>query len=79
MGAGKVPPVLAQLELELAGPGRVFIEPWGGLDPRLLTRSHKMFSLGASPAGGLPENENGCPRISEPSCVQLGFSFMQEV
>ncbi len=44
----------AQLELELddvRGVRRVV--PWDGRSPRVLTRSHELFSLGALPRGGL--------------------------
>ncbi len=47
-----------QLELELAGPGRAWLEPWEGKSPRGLTKTAQKFSLGAPPAGGLPDNEN---------------------
>ncbi len=59
-----------QLELELAGPGRSWNEPWAGKSPRVLTKVSQVFSLGAPPLGGLP-------RMSRPaddersSCVQL--------
>ncbi len=46
-----------QLELELAGPGRAWREPWEGKSPRVLTRTFKTFSLRALPAGGLPGDE----------------------
>ena len=46
-----------QLELELAGPGLVWREPWEGKSPRALTRAAETFSLRALPAGGLRAND----------------------
>ena len=46
-----------QLDLELAGPGLAWREPWGGRSARVLTRSFKLFTLSALPPGGLRPNE----------------------
>jgi len=60
-----------QLELELAGAGRVWREPWGGRNPRGLTKSAEMFSLRAPPAGGLHADASVCPVLSEAPAEQL--------
>ena len=41
-----------QLELDLAGPGRPWLEPWGGRRPRYLTRLSLKSTLSATPPGG---------------------------
>ena len=41
-----------QLELDLAGPGRPWLEPWEGRSPRSLTKASQMFKLSAIPPGG---------------------------
>ena len=53
-----------QLELELAGPGRVWREPWEGMSPRALTKVAQMLSLGAPPAGGLRAPVGVCRNLS---------------
>jgi len=53
----QLPHVSEQLELELAGPGRAWYEPWGGKSPRGLTKAAKRVSLVALPARGLREYE----------------------
>ena len=41
-----------QLELDLCGAGRPWLEPWGGRSPRVLTKTFEMFKLSAIPPGG---------------------------
>ncbi len=64
------PHVGDQLELELAGPGRAWLEPWGGKSPRELTRTFKAFSLRAPPAGGLHADE----KVSAQNDVRSSWS-----
>ena len=54
------PRVGDQLELDLAGPGRAWIEPWGGVSPRLLTKMAKMIRVDPLPAPGLRELFAAC-------------------
>ena len=70
------PPTVAQFELELAGPGRAWYEPWAGRSPRALTGAAVMFSLGAFPAGGLhAECATVCLDREQEQLGQLLFSF----
>ena len=62
--------VSEQLELELAFGLTAWYEPWGGRDPRGLTRSAEMFSLGALPPAGLPDDAR-LQDVSERSSEQL--------
>ena len=65
------PPDGDQLELELAGPGRAWLEPWEGMSPRALTGAFKRFSVDALPAGGLPEDVTLAAQNEERFSVQL--------
>ncbi len=47
------PHVGDQMELELAGPGRAWLEPWGGRKPRELTRGGSLCNLAGPSPGGL--------------------------
>ena len=64
-----------QLELELAGPGRAWLEPWEGRDPRGLTKTAKKFSLRAPPTGGLHADEKLSAESERVSCLQLALPF----
>jgi len=69
-----------QLELELAGPGLVWLEPWEGKSPRTLTGAYKRFSLGAPPARGLPDDEKLAAQNEQvPLDFREGPSFQMEV
>jgi len=69
-----------QLELELAGLGRAWVEPWEGMSPRVLTGAFRKFSLGAPPAGGLHADAGlSAQRMIAPAASQLEFPFMLEV
>jgi len=62
-----------QLELELAGPGRAWREPWEGKSPRVLTKTFERFSLGAPPTGGLHADDTLCTGLEE---QQLEFELL---
>ncbi len=65
-----------QFELELAGPGRAWQEPWEGKSPRGLTKCAEKFSLGAPPTGGLHGVIKVCPKDSQRElAVQLSLPF----
>jgi len=69
---GYAPPRVGdQLELGLAGPGRAWLEPWGGASPRVLTRTFKKFSLRAPPTGGLRDNDRVLHGYEEELPLQL--------
>ncbi len=71
-----IPRVGEQLELELAGPGRAWREPWWGMNPRVLTRAFQTFSLGAPPAGGLHADASViCTEINQEQRLQLLLPF----
>ena len=77
--AGAPPRVGDQLELELAGPGRAWVEPWGGAAPRGLTKAFEKFSFGAPPTGGLRGNAQTCSDEERPQLeIQLGLPFEKE-
>ena len=78
MSGRSTPHVGDQLELELAGPGRAWLEPWGGLSPRVLTRTFKIFRLEATPPGGstCSVGSEGPPtQFKGSSVVQLELPF----
>ena len=60
-----ISPIYAQLELELAGPGLAWREPWEGQSPRELTRAAQTFSVGAPATGPLRANADGWPSDEE--------------
>ncbi len=60
-----------QLELELAGPGLAWREPWGGVAPRVLTRTFVKFSLGAHTPGGSATGYESRSEVKGSSAVQL--------
>ncbi len=75
--SGKSPRVGAQLELELAGPGLAWREPWGGVSPRGLTKMAQTVSLGAYPTRGLRDVIT-CSDQEWRSSVQLDL-FLQDL
>ena len=60
-----ISPTYAQLELELAGPGLAWREPWEGQSPRALTQAAQKFSVGAHATGPLHVDEDGWPTDAE--------------
>ncbi len=79
---GKSPPRVGdQLELELAGPGRAWYEPWGGRSPRVLTKAVNSFSLGALPLAGLRGNDllAGLHEDNASADIQLELPFGEAV
>ncbi len=75
-GLAKLPHVGEQLSLELAGPGRSWLEPWGGKSPRGLTKAFERFSLRASPAGGPIRNASRPSDKEQEELVQLLLPFL---
>ncbi len=75
--SGKPSRVGAQLELELAGPGLAWREPWGGVSPRGLIKMAQSVSLGAYPTRGLRDVIT-CPDQEQSSSFQLEL-FLQDL
>jgi len=69
------PPNSDQLELELAGPGRAWLEPWLGKSPRSLTDGFKRFRLEPLPAGG-PIGSDLARQISDEEQEELAGQLL---
>jgi len=77
--AGTPPRVSDQLELELAGPGRAWYEPWAGRNPRLLTKASIASRLRPRTPGGSASRRghSGVNLLRDMAAAeQLSFVFM---
>ena len=69
-----------QLDLGLGYAGRAYIEPWGGVSARGLTKIAIVLSLQALPPGGLPAGlTSGCIDRQQEELGQLLLPFAREV